>query len=224
MPGRVSEKSLELNVSADILALVRASGYPRAYLRGLTQAEENAEGADSVLHLDRYESVFAFQFKATRNTTDEEPYKFTINRRQHDLLFDLVQHAAGTVYYVFPQIATLKKLLHVTPAFLDETYFVPLDGILPAAVFGQKRTTTVYCEDGKARINPEVATLVGAPSFINRIREIRTASSSHDDAPGNAHRLSAWYNAFVRARRSTEDGGGAWLGRGLRVVICPLAS
>ncbi len=42
---RVSEKSLELNVGAELLQLFRRV-YPRFFLRGLTQAEERREGVD----------------------------------------------------------------------------------------------------------------------------------------------------------------------------------
>ncbi len=42
---RVSEKSLELNLGAELLDLIRNQwGMPKAYLRGLTQKEEGREG------------------------------------------------------------------------------------------------------------------------------------------------------------------------------------
>jgi hypothetical protein len=38
---KISEKSLEVNVGAEVLYLLReAWGMPKAYLRGLTQGEE----------------------------------------------------------------------------------------------------------------------------------------------------------------------------------------
>ena len=44
---KVSEKSLELNVGAELLAMMRGPwGMPKAYLRGLTQREEKQQGVD----------------------------------------------------------------------------------------------------------------------------------------------------------------------------------
>jgi len=64
---KVSEKSLELNVGAELLALLRNSwGAPKAYLRGLTQREEKQEGVDFFVQLDPATRVFAFQFKAPK--------------------------------------------------------------------------------------------------------------------------------------------------------------
>jgi hypothetical protein len=44
---KVSEKSLELNVGAELLASLRSTPrFTKAYLRGLTQREERQEGVD----------------------------------------------------------------------------------------------------------------------------------------------------------------------------------
>lgn len=49
---KVSEKSLELNVGAELLGLLRGPwGLSKAYLRGLTQEEENQEGVDFFVQL-----------------------------------------------------------------------------------------------------------------------------------------------------------------------------
>lgn len=64
---KVSEKSLELNVGAELLTLLRNTwGAPKAYLRGLTQREEKQEGVDFFVHLDPATRIFAFQFKAPK--------------------------------------------------------------------------------------------------------------------------------------------------------------
>jgi hypothetical protein len=62
---KVSEKSLELNVGAELLGLLRGSwGMPKAYLRGFTQLEEKQEGVDFFVQLNPATRMFAFQFKA----------------------------------------------------------------------------------------------------------------------------------------------------------------
>jgi hypothetical protein len=64
---KVSEKSLELNVGAELLAMMRGPwGMPKAYLRGLTQREEKQQGVDFFVQLGPNARIFAFQFKAPK--------------------------------------------------------------------------------------------------------------------------------------------------------------
>ncbi len=79
---KVSEKSLELNVGAELLALLRGPWkMPKAYLRGLTQREEHQEGVDFFAELVPETMIFAFQFKAPKGHREGEPYRFTVQRR-----------------------------------------------------------------------------------------------------------------------------------------------
>jgi len=71
---KVSEKSLELNIGAEILNILRTK-MPKAYLRGLTQAEENKEGPDFFAQLNANVRLFAFQFKAPHGEKESSPYK-----------------------------------------------------------------------------------------------------------------------------------------------------
>ena len=94
---KVSEKSLELNVGAELLALLRGPmGMRKAYLRGLTQREESQEGVDFFAQLSSRMRIFAFQFKAPKGRREGEPYRFTIQRRQHEKLAALAGGSAGT--------------------------------------------------------------------------------------------------------------------------------
>ncbi|MDE3259832.1 MAG: hypothetical protein OYM47_18525 [Gemmatimonadota bacterium] len=96
---KVSEKSLELNVGAELLAFLRGPlEMPKAYLRGLTQREESQEGVDFFAQMTPETRVFAFQFKAPRGRGEGEPYLFTIQRRQHEKLSAL---AGGSTENVF---------------------------------------------------------------------------------------------------------------------------
>jgi len=97
---KVSEKSLELNVGAELLGLLRNGwGMSKAYLRGLTQRQESQEGADFFVQLDPVTRLFGFQFKAPRGLADARPYQYTLMRDQHDLLFQLGQLSPGSVFY-----------------------------------------------------------------------------------------------------------------------------
>src|SRR5437867_3850709 len=98
---KVSEKSLELNVGAELLGILRNDwGLQKAYLRGLTQREERQAGVDFFVELSPAARLFAFQFKAPKGKTDALPYRYTLKRQQHDLLFDLALQAPGSVFYV----------------------------------------------------------------------------------------------------------------------------
>jgi hypothetical protein len=82
---KVSEKSLELNVGAELLNLLRGPwGMPKAYLRGLTQREERQQGVDFFAQLNPATRIFAFQFKAPKGRYDGTPYRYTLVREQHD--------------------------------------------------------------------------------------------------------------------------------------------
>ena len=67
MRVKVSEKSLELNVGAELLDMLRGRlGMHKAFLRGLTQTEERQEGVDFFVELSPATRIFAFQFKAPK--------------------------------------------------------------------------------------------------------------------------------------------------------------
>ncbi len=84
---QVTEKSLELNVGAELLGLVRGTwGVPKAYRTGLTQQEEKQEGVDFFVQLNPATRLFAFQFKAPKGKAEASPYRHTLVREQHDLV------------------------------------------------------------------------------------------------------------------------------------------
>src|SRR5207249_2801844 len=100
---KVSEKSLELNLGAEVLYFMRNGwGMPKAYLRGLTQREEKQEGVDFFAQLDPGTRLFAFQFKAPKGRVDGAPYRYTLVRDQHNALFSLAQSFPNSVFYVLP--------------------------------------------------------------------------------------------------------------------------
>src|SRR6267154_586624 len=122
---KVSEKSLELNIGAELLALMRGSwGMPKAYLRGLTQKEEKQEGVDFFARLPSSARIFAFQFKAPKGTTESIPYKYTLVREQHQPLYQLSQAAPSGVFYVFPFYVTIPKLQSHVPQLFQDTWLI----------------------------------------------------------------------------------------------------
>lgn len=154
----ISEKSLELNVGTEILTLIRARpGCGKAYLRGLTQAEEHQEGADFTSQLDADTRLYAFQFKSSSNTADVEPYRFRIKRRQYDNLRALSNGVAGTVFYVFPFYVTIAKLQEDIPQLASDSWLLDVAqaGADTQALFGEFQSRTIRCEPDTARVNPE---------------------------------------------------------------------
>ena len=206
---KVSEKSLELNVGAELLDQMRNGlGMSKAYLRGLTQREERQEGVDFFLRLGPQARFFAFQFKAPRGDSDGSPYRYTIQKDQHEALFDLAQLASNTVFYVFPHYVTAMKLQRDVPNLMNDTWLLNVDRMVPAVVFGSTKSKTVRCEGSRAIINPEYG--------MHRFQDAALKSAIIRGGVG-AREMHQWCSRFrssaAVARRSP------WLSRGLRIAV-----
>jgi hypothetical protein len=205
---KVSEKSLELNVGAELLDLMRNSwGMPKAYLRGLTQAEENQEGVDCFAELGPNARIFAFQFKAPHGKTDLEPYKYTLVRYQHDPLFQLSQQSPRGVFYVFPYYATVTKLQKDVPTLMLDTWFLNVAQMPTSQLFGSFQSRTIRCMSGNAVVNPEY-----------KLERLHDVSFNREDAVP-ARRFVEWYGSFREVRSRLERRRNPWLARGLRVAV-----
>jgi len=216
---KVSEKSLELNVGAEILNLMRTAwGMPKAYLRGLTQQEEKQEGVDCFAELPTHTKIFAFQFKAPRGAVDAAPYKYKIQRQQHDLLYQLSQLGASGVFYVFPYYVTLAKLQQQVPNLMQDTWLLDIHQVPTAPAFGTAQSRTVRCINTTAFINPEYR--------LERLHDARPPRDGGIDSGAFAR----WYGRFREIRgtverlnlfegREIEGRRNPWLARGLRVAI-----
>ncbi len=208
---RVSEKSLELNVGAELLDLMRnGMGLTKAYLRGLTQREEKQEGVDFFLRLGPQVRFFAFQFKAPKGTADGSPYRYTIQREQHQALFDLAQAASNTVFYVFPYYATTNKLQQDVPNLMSDTWLLSVDQMTTAAVFGTRRSKIVRCEGTQAFINPEYG--------MHRFQDATLKAAILRGGVG-VREMQQWYSRFRSASAVAKRS--PWLSRGLRIVVVP---
>ena len=153
---KVSEKSLELNVGAELLTRLRGSmNMPKAYLLGLTQRQEKMTGVDFFAQLPNSTRLFAFQFKAPIGPLENFPYKFTLNRDQHSALHDLALQGRNAVYYVFPFYATTDKLVQDVPNLAQDTWLLPVAPLAVPTVFASQKTKRVQCYPGSAIVNPE---------------------------------------------------------------------
>lgn len=209
---KVSEKSLELNVGAEILDILRNRwGMSKAYLRGLTQREEKREGVDFFVHLPSQTRLFAFQFKAPKAGHESCPYRYTIRRDQHQLLRSLAQSVPNSVFYVFPFYLTIGKLQRDVPDLLQDTWLLDVSPMATRAVFGPHRTRTIACQQGVAFVNPEFA--------------LKRLSDNHEISEGgvSVEQFVSTYRKMLESRDARSLHKSPWLVRGLRLVIVPPA-
>lgn len=193
---RVSEKTLELNIGAELLNHLRArKGFEKLYLRGLTQAQERRDGADFFAHLDPKSRVFAFQFKAPKDTEECAPYRYRLVRYQHEPLFDLARTKPKTVFYVFPYFSGFTKLHKESPTLLAETRFLDVSTMDVKTVFSSFSSRTISCTGNVAKVNPEFA----LESF--------SALQIPDDAGVELGAFADWYGNLKT--RSPEQSVGA---------------
>ncbi len=208
---KVSEKSLELNVGAELLFILRNGwGMPKAYLRGLTQREESQEGVDFFAQLNPTARLFAFQFKAPKGKSDTLPYRYTLMQEQHDLLYNLAQNAPASVFYVLPFYVTEPKLQRDVPILLRDTWFLKIDQMDTAAVFGTTQKRTMRCSPGLASVNPEYRTERFVENQFPLHREGRGVS---------AEAFALWYRRYQKRGLENRVRRNPWLSRGLRVAV-----
>lgn len=228
---KVSEKSLELNVGAELLALLRGPlEMPKAYLRGLTQREESQEGVDFFAQMTPETRVFAFQFKAPKGHQDGEPYRYTIQRPQHEKLSELARGSTGNVFYVLPYYVHPVKLQDHVPNLLADTWFLPVDSMRGTNPFGSYNSRTVRCEQGLASINPDYK-LRGAKELdpgngipVGQFAEwyaglhIESDETISPEQQRNSRRVTGLHTESDEAIRP-KPRRSPWLVRGLRVAI-----
>lgn len=162
---KASEKTLELNVGAEMLAFARNHWQcPGALLVGSTQRQEKFSGVDSFLALPAHARLVAFQFKAPRRSHamtapappfEQAPYRYQLVKEQHDALWQLAQAAPDSVHYAFPFYLWMAKVASGVPTLLDQTWFLRVADVPVNPTFAQHVTRTVRCEPGVASINPE---------------------------------------------------------------------
>ncbi len=131
-PGKeVSEKSLELNVCAEMLQHIRAwPGCERALWLGLTQRQERRAGLDELIRNVGSGFALMLQFKAPWPSSDvDDLYKFSINERQHEALEQLADKCPEAVYYVFPLYSQWTKADRHAPDLTQDTWLVPLSSM-----------------------------------------------------------------------------------------------
>ena len=136
----MSEKSLELNVCAELIQCIRArTGCEGAVWFGMTQQQERRTGFDETAVNAPGHSLM-LQFKSPKATsTYDHHYKFSINRRQHEALERIVIGNPKAAYYVFPLYSKWTKVLDHSPNLIKDTWLVPVSCISLDTSYSQNR-------------------------------------------------------------------------------------
>ena len=146
----VSEKSLELNVCAEMLQSLRSYWrYRKALWIGLTQREERQQGLDTRVHnVDAL--ALMLQFKSPWATYyDEDFYKFSINKRQHEALEQL--RSPEAVFYAFPLYNRWWKADSHAPDLLQDTWLLPAVCI-PSGALVRESTPIAVTRRGRSQV------------------------------------------------------------------------
>lgn len=207
---RVSEKTLELNIGAEMLPELRNIFTDKVYLRGLTQAEESVEGVDSFVHLDEKTKIIAFQFKRPSKAKDSIPYYFRIQKDQHDLLYQLAQNNPYSVFYVFPFYSYYDKFIQMLPNLLDDTRLLDIYEMKENDFFKIKKSRQVECDKKIAKINPEY------PVF--KLNDLESKSKMFKGGISVKEFLS-WHNEIYNNLEHAGARRNPWLFRGLRLCV-----
>ena len=126
----VSEKSLELNVCAEMLQHIRHwPGCFGAVWLGMTQRQERQNGLDELICNTPGLSLM-LQFKSPwANSRVDYLYRFSINREQHNVLENLAIQYPDSVYYVFPLYSKWTKVYRDAPSLAKDTWLIPVSCI-----------------------------------------------------------------------------------------------
>jgi hypothetical protein len=158
MRKQVSEKTLELNISAELLQVIRNfPGCDKAFWIGMKQDQEARSGIDELLQNVPRGYHIGLQFKSPKALPPNiPPYRFTINDRQHSNLLRLAQRKPQSVYYIFPHFNTLSHIRASSPMLLAGTWAVRVFDLssLPAST-NSAGTHTVVSEDGRISVHSD---------------------------------------------------------------------
>lgn len=126
----VSEKTLELNITTELVSQFRNRGYQTTTF-GLTLQQELIEGYDSSIYVNNYYAIL-IQYKAGRYRPTRRYYTFYINnnstRDQHTRLLSNNSLSANA-YYAFPLITTPMDVIRYSGSIIERTVFVPSNWI-----------------------------------------------------------------------------------------------
>ncbi|MXX93738.1 MAG: hypothetical protein F4Y63_09890 [Chloroflexi bacterium] len=202
-PGKeISEKTLELNICAEMLYRIRSWPHcDRALWHGMTQHQERHNGLDQLIRNTGIGSSLMLQFKSPWPTSRVDSlYRFTINERQHEALEDLARRYPRAVYYVLPLYTTWEKANNHSPDLIRDTWLMPVASIPLASLTSQPalssgRHRVDVGRDGSQTVatvhSPTIeADLINAGTFFTDSGNPRMFRDQMDMVPSDA--LQKW--------------------------------
>ncbi len=132
----LTEKTLELNVVANMLEDVRTRFSSRAYAYGYSLTHESTTGLDSSLQLPSGARFLSLQFKRPYRTRGPD-YVFQFNnntqRNQHNLVWQAsVRYSPPiSVFYALPCFQDMAEVLVASPDFRNNTMFLDPFWVMP---------------------------------------------------------------------------------------------
>jgi len=168
----ISEKSLELNITENLLRVTR-NYFSRAFAYGFTLRQEARVGLDVSINLPYQSKIFCFQFKRPVSHNPPYLYRFLINnnitRDQHLKLYlvSIVLHhifRKDIVFYSFPCFSSTYQLAHFSPNFLSQTFFVS-PRVMPRGILDfNVHLVEIDSNSGKAAVFSD---------FVGKFRTVR---------------------------------------------------
>ena len=222
----VSEKSLELNVCAEILQYVRSwPGCERALWLGLTQAQERRAGIDELLRNAGPSVALMFQFKAPWAKPQVDTlYQFSINEQQHESLEQLAGRYPDDVYYVFPLYRTWAKADRDAPDLVQDTWLTPVASMPLAMLRLQSTPTTGRHRVELRRVGSDITVIAHSPQVIGQAINAKDYLSQIDRGQSLVAGLAGVPAVQLREWAETVDNQRAPLRfRGLSALLIPLA-
>ena len=168
-PGKeISEKSLQLNVCAEMLQQIRTwPGCQKALWLGLTQRQERRTGLDELIRNVGTGSSLMLQFKAPwPSSYVDDLYKFSINERQHEALEQLADDYPDAVYYVFPFYSKWIKADRHAPDLAQDTWLVPVSSISLTLLTSPSTPATGRHRVELKRIDSRITVTAHSPEVI----------------------------------------------------------
>ncbi len=213
---QVSEKSLELNVCAEILQIIRTS-FPRAVWLGLTQMQERRLGLDELIRNVGPGRHLMLQFKAPWATSKPNYlYKFGLEDQQYGRLRRLAQRYPSGVYYVFPLYSTWRKVDQDAPDLTRDTWLVPVARIPVNQAAGKQQHKVFFQKSLNA---PSVAAVVDDPEEITDLLNAHEFFGSDSVATGNRSVPSEAVREWFQAETLGQDAAVRF--RGLNSIFVP---
>ena len=207
----VSEKSLELNVCAEFLHLIRSwPGCDRALWHGLTQAEERDQGLDEMIKNVGSGVSVMLQFKAPwASSQPDHLYKFSINEKQHEALESMANQYPDSVYYVFPLYSKWSKANQHAPNLARDTWLVPVSSVPLASLRSMSTPATGSHQVELKRVQSNLQVVVHSPEVIgeavNASEYFGDASRGQSIASGSAGIPSGQLLEWVQSWRPEQD-------------------